>query len=157
MSLERLKLETSSSNFVCVVDHSKFQPTDEKPSPKGAWLGYVDHLNFGGHQLLIVSGTVNLVRQWVPYFSTVVDNCWWHLPSRSVIANCIAATGRLEGLFDYHVMRHRIFSMRWATSSRGSLDDSWASYIPKRPKCKPLHTVYLSRFSVFFWCKLWIN
>jgi len=56
MSLERLKLETSCSNLVCVVDHSKFQPTDEKPSPKGAWLGHVDHLNFGGHQPYLWNG-----------------------------------------------------------------------------------------------------
>jgi len=56
MSLERLKLETSSLNLVCVVDHSKFQPTDENPSLKGAWLGHVDHLNFGGHQPYLWNG-----------------------------------------------------------------------------------------------------
>jgi len=55
MSLERLKLETSSSNLVC-VDHSKFQPTDEKPSLKRACLGHVDHLNFGGHQPYLWNG-----------------------------------------------------------------------------------------------------
>jgi len=45
---------------------------DGKASPKGACLSHVNHLNFGGHnhipgtlERLIVSGAVNLVRQWV--------------------------------------------------------------------------------------------
>jgi len=42
---------------------------DGKQSLKGVWLSRVNHSNFGEHQpsleQLIVSGTVNLVRQWV--------------------------------------------------------------------------------------------
>ena len=43
------------------VDHTKSQPTDDKPSLKGAWLGHVDHLNFGGHHH--ISGTVDRLRR----------------------------------------------------------------------------------------------
>jgi len=32
------------------TDHSKSKPTGEKQSLKWAWSGYMNHLNFGGHQ-----------------------------------------------------------------------------------------------------------
>ena len=36
--------------FSMQVEHSKSQPTDDKPSLKGVWWGHVNHLNFGGQQ-----------------------------------------------------------------------------------------------------------
>ena len=36
-----------------IIDGSECQPTDDKPSMKGAWLFHVNHLNFSGHQLCL--------------------------------------------------------------------------------------------------------
>jgi len=37
--------------------------------------------------LVIVSGAVNLVRQWVSDFWWSSDNCWSHTQSRSVLSS----------------------------------------------------------------------
>ena len=71
---------------------------------------------------LIVTGTVNLVCRWVSYTSdggrTTVDHThYWDLYSA-------ARPSRTNG-FDYHIMQYGIFSMRWASVSRGSVSGSW--------------------------------
>jgi len=59
---------------------------------KRAWLGHVNHLNFGGHQPYLwspdrlrrcqLSSPVSVINFW---WSS--DNCWSYPPSRSVFRN----------------------------------------------------------------------
>jgi len=85
---------------------------DFKPSLKGAWLGHVNHLNFGWHQPYLWNG-------WSPYSRQVrwtvsVVNWWW---SRSPV---------------HHSDRRHLCTTWWAwgTASRGSVSCSGEWLVP---------------------------
>jgi len=50
--------------FIRQVDRSKYQPSDDKPSLKGAWSGHVNHMKFGGTNYISGTAEVNVVKFW---------------------------------------------------------------------------------------------
>jgi len=80
---------------------------DGEPSLKGAWSGYVNHFNFGGHQPYLWNGS-SFLRCCQLWWTISVIN-WWR--SRSPV---------------YHTDRWHMCTTRWAyvTASRGSVSGS---------------------------------
>jgi len=84
---------------------------DGKPSPRGAWSGHVNHLNFGGIKINHISGTADCLRCYQLRWTVSVVN-WWSWRSRSPVYHTITVC-----------QRHRRLVSFWLSGIQGEAPD----------------------------------
>ena len=102
------------------VEHSKSQPTDDKPSVKWAWSHHVIQFKFQGPQSYPRNN-------WIRNCQNSYTGTCRLLSSVTKRMTCHPLKGRRYG----HVIVFKFCHFPWCSTSRGFVDDSW--YLFYRP------------------------